>query len=37
MFFRSFEGNKLLALKIGRSPLGAKTRAVWIDAGIHAR
>ena len=35
--FRSFENRKLLALKIGTSPLGTKTRAVWIDGGIHAR
>lgn len=34
---RSVEGRKILALKIGLSPLGAKTRAIWIDGGIHAR
>ena len=24
-------------LKIGRSPVGADTRAIWVDGGIHAR
>ena len=24
-------------MKIGRSPRGADTRAVWVDGGIHAR
>ena len=27
------EGRKLPIVKIGNSPLGAKTRGVWIDAG----
>ena len=34
---RSVEGRKLYVLKIGMSPLGDNTRAVWIDGGIHAR
>jgi len=34
---RSHEDRKILMVKIGRSPLGPSTRAVWIDGGIHAR
>jgi len=34
---RSHEDRKILMFKIGRSPLGKNTRAVWIDGGIHAR
>jgi len=34
---RSHEGRKLLMLKVGKSPRGSDTRAVWIDGGIHAR
>jgi len=34
---RSVENRVLYALKIGKSPLGNETRAVWIDGGIHAR
>jgi len=33
----SHEGRKILLMKIGRSPRGADTRAVWVDGGIHAR
>jgi len=35
--FRSVEGRGIFGLKIGNSPLVTKTRAVWIDGGIHAR
>ena len=35
--FRSVEGRGIFGLKIGSSPLGTETRAVWIDGGIHAR
>jgi hypothetical protein len=31
------ENRKILVMKIGLSPLGSDTRAVWIDGGIHAR
>jgi len=34
---RSVEGRKMYMMKVGRSPLGDKTRAVWVDGGIHAR
>ena len=34
---RSVEGRKLYVLKLGMSPLGENTRAVWLDGGIHAR
>ena len=34
---RSHEGRKILMLKVGTSPKGAETRAVWVDGGIHAR
>jgi len=34
---RSHEDRKLLMLKVGRSPRGSQTRAVWVDGGIHAR
>ena len=34
---RSHEGRKILMLKVGTSPRGAETRAVWVDGGIHAR
>jgi len=34
---RSHEDRKILMLKVGRSPLGSETRAVWVDGGIHAR
>ena len=37
VFLRSHEGRKILMLKIGKSPRGSDTRAVWIDGGIHAR
>ena len=37
VFQRSHEGRKILMLKIGKSPRGSDTRAVWIDGGIHAR
>lgn len=33
----SVEKRSLLVMKIGLSPLGTKTRAIWIDGGIHAR
>ena len=33
----SHEGRKILLLKVGTSPRGAQTRAVWVDGGIHAR
>ena len=33
----SVQGRKMYALKIGLSPLGKNTRAVWVDGGIHAR
>jgi len=33
----SHEGNKILMLKVGNSPRGSDTRAVWVDGGIHAR
>merc|ERR1719392_500327 len=33
----SHENRKILMMKIGRSPRGDETRAVWIDGGIHAR
>jgi len=33
----SHEGRKILMMKIGKSPRGSDTRAVWIDGGIHAR
>jgi hypothetical protein len=31
------ENRTLLVMKIGLSPLGSSTRAIWIDGGIHAR
>merc|ERR1712107_903078 len=34
---KSHEDRRIVMLKIGRSPRGAETRAVWIDGGIHAR
>ena len=34
---RSHEGRKILMLKVGTSPRGSETRAVWVDGGIHAR
>ncbi|XP_023335396.1 carboxypeptidase B isoform X2 [Eurytemora carolleeae] len=34
---RSVEGRGIFGLKIGSSPLGTETRALWIDGGIHAR
>jgi len=33
----SVEGREILAVKIGKSPLGDKTRAVWLEGGLHAR
>jgi len=33
----SHEGRKLLMLKVGTSPQGAETRAIFVDGGIHAR
>jgi len=33
----SHEERKILMLKVGNSPRGSETRAVWIDGGIHAR
>jgi len=34
---RSHEGRKIIMLKVGNSPRGSQTRAVWVDGGIHAR
>ena len=34
---KSHEGRKILMLKVGTSPRGSDTRAVWVDGGIHAR
>lgn len=35
---KSHEKRDILLLKVGNSPLGEnRTRAVWVDAGIHAR
>jgi len=34
---RSHEDRKILMLKVGNSPRGDETRAVWVDGGIHAR
>ena len=34
---KSHEGRKILMLKVGTSPRGSETRAVWVDGGIHAR
>ena len=34
---KSHEGRKILMLKVGTSPRGSGTRAVWVDGGIHAR
>jgi len=34
---KSHEDRRIVMVKIGRSPRGAETRAVWIDGGIHAR
>jgi len=34
---RSHENRRIIMAKIGRSPRGEDTRAVWIDGGIHAR
>ena len=33
----SHQGRKILMLKVGTSPRGDQTRAVWVDGGIHAR
>ena len=33
----SHEDRKILMLKVGNSPRGSDTRAVWVDGGIHAR
>jgi len=34
---KSHENRRIVMAKIGRSPRGDETRAVWIDGGIHAR
>lgn len=34
---RSHENRSILMLKVGKSPAGNSTRAVWVDGGIHAR
>ena len=33
----SHQDRKILMLKVGTSPRGDQTRAVWVDGGIHAR
>ena len=34
---KTHEGRKIMMIKIGNDPEAKETRAVWIDAGIHAR